>query len=116
MLIRSSTILKVSLVFMTTLLSLGQATAVQSRPVPQALIARARQVTGDSFPFTTTTPRGVTVFARTKPRVEVLRAIDQGFGELFAVALRHGYRNRLNYADYIVFIGRPDRMTDSRGQ
>ena len=122
MLIKSSTILKVSLILITTLLSLGQATAVPSRPVsqaprvPQALIARAQQVTGDSFPFTTTTPRGVTVLARTKPRAEVLRAIDQGFAELFAVALRHGYRNRLNYADYTVFIGRPDRMTDSQGQ
>lgn len=122
MLIKSSTILKVSLILITTLLSLGQATAVPSRPVsqaprvPQALIARAQQVTGDSFPFTTTTPRGVAVLARTKPRAEVLRAIDQGFAELFAVALRHGYRNRLNYADYTVFIGRPDRMTDSQGQ
>lgn len=116
MLIRSSKILKVSLIFITTLLSLGQATAVPSRPVPQALIARAQQVTGDSFPYTTTTPRGVAVLARTKPRAEVLRAIDQGFAELFAVALRHGYRNRLNYADYTVFIARPDRMTDSRGQ
>ncbi len=116
MLIRNSAILKVSLIFITALLSLGQATAVPSRPVPQALITRAQQVTGDSFPFTTTTPRGVTIFARTNPRVEVLRAIDQGFAELFAVALRHGYRNRLNYADYTVFIGRADRMTDSQGQ
>ena len=122
MLIRSSAILKVSLIFISAVLSLGQAAAVPSRPVPQALrvpqalVTRAQQVTGDSFPFTTTTPRGVAIFARTKPRVEVLRAIDQGFAELFAVALRHGYRNRLNYADYTVFIGRPDRMTDSQGQ
>src|SRR2546421_1937663 len=128
MLIRNSAILKVSLIFITALLSLGQATAVPSRAVPQtlrvpqalrvpqSLIARAQQVTGDSFPFTTTTARGVAIFARTKPRVEVLRAIDQGFAELFVVALRHGYRNRLNYGDYTVFIGRPDRMTDSQGQ
>jgi hypothetical protein len=116
MLKKSSTILKVTLVFIAALLSLGQATAVPSRPVPQGLIARAQQVTGDSFPFTTTTSRGVTVFARSRPRAEVLRAIDQGFADLFAVALRHGYRNHLNFADYIVFIGRPDRVTDSQGQ
>lgn len=116
MLISRSTILKLFLVLTAILLSLGQGIAVASRAVPQALITRAEQVTGDSFPFTTTTPRGVTVFARSKPRVEALRAIDQGFGELFAVALRHGYRNRLSYADYTVFIGRADRLKDSRGQ
>ncbi len=36
------------------------------------LIARAEEVTGDSFPVVTTTPRGVTVFARTISRADLL--------------------------------------------
>ena len=50
------------------------------------------------------------------PRPEVLRAIDNGFAELFAVAARHGYRSRLNFRDYTVFIGRADRNRDSSGR
>jgi hypothetical protein len=64
----------------------------------------------------TTTPLGVTVFARTTPRSDLLNAIDRGFAELFAVAQRHGYRTRLRFDDYTVFIGRADRTQDSRGQ
>ena len=108
--------LRTSLLFLVMLLSLGHAVAVPPRPVPAALISRAQQITGDSFPVTTTTPRGVIVFARTMPGANVLQAIDQGFTDLFEVARRHGYRHRLNYSDYMVFIARPDRMKDSRGQ
>jgi len=81
-----------------------------------ALVARAEQVTGDRFPIVTTTPRGVTVFARTMPRADLLNAIDGGLAELFAVAQRHGYRNRMRFADYTIFIGRADRTKDSKGQ
>jgi len=80
------------------------------------LIARAEQVTGDRFPITTSTPRGVTVFAVSAPSKDVLAAIDQGFADLFAVAQRHGYRNRLNFNSYTVFIARADRTKDSAGQ
>jgi hypothetical protein len=45
----------------------------------------------------------------------MLSAIDQGFADLFSVARRHGYRQRLNYSDYVVFIARPARTKDSRG-
>jgi len=116
MFIKSSVIVKVSLVLITMVLSLGQVAAVPPRPVSPALIARARQITGDSFPVTTTTPRGVTILARKMPRAEVLRAIDQGFNDLFAVARRYGYRNRLSHTDYTLFLARPDRLKDSRGQ
>jgi hypothetical protein len=81
-----------------------------------ALIARAEQVTGDSFAVVTTTPKGVTVFARTTPGADVLDAIDRGFADLFAVAARHGYRNRMRFDDYTVFIGRADRLKNSQGQ
>lgn len=113
---KSLAIILLSLFWLATLLSLGPVIAASSRPLPQGLVSRARQITGDSFPFTTKTPRGVVILARSRPRPEVLRAIDQGFSELFAVAARHGYRNHLNYSDYTVFIARADRLKDSGGQ
>ncbi|HEX8748299.1 MAG TPA: hypothetical protein VF717_14080, partial [Pyrinomonadaceae bacterium] len=79
------------------------------------LVAYAQQISGDTFPVAIRTARGVRVFARTQPRAEVLRAIDDGFSELFQIARRHGYTRRLNYSDYIVFIGRADRLKDSQG-
>jgi hypothetical protein len=93
-----------------------QIPARASRYVDPALVARAEQVTGDSFPIAISTPRGVNVFARTRPRAEVLSAIDRGFDELVTVAQRRGYRNRLSFGDYTVFIGRADRTKDSAGQ
>jgi hypothetical protein len=95
------------------LVSLSLLATAQSNP---ALVSRAEQVTGDRFSVVTTTPLGVTVFARTMPRTELLDAIDRGFADLFAVAQRHGYRNRLRFEDYTVFIGRADRTKDSSGQ
>ncbi len=93
-----------------------QAAGQSYRSTNPALVSRAEQVTGDRFTVVTTTPLGVTVFARTIPRVDLLVAIDRGFAELFAVAQRHGYRNRLRFDDYTVFIGRADRTKDSSGQ
>lgn len=93
-----------------------QATAQSYRSTNPALVSRAEQVTGDRFSVVTTTRLGVTVFARTMPRVELLDAIDRGFAELFAVAQRHGYRSRLSFSDYTVFVGRADRTRDSSGQ
>ncbi|MGB9182207.1 MAG: hypothetical protein WCB68_23460 [Pyrinomonadaceae bacterium] len=88
--------------------------AAQYRVEPQ-LLARAEQITGDRFTISTRTPRGALVYARTKPRAEMLNAIDNGLSDLFAVASRHGYRTRLNYSDYTIFIARPDRLKDSAG-
>jgi hypothetical protein len=79
------------------------------------LVSYAQQISGDAFPVATRTTRGVRVFARTEPRAEVLRAIDDGFTELFQIARRHGYTRRLSYSDYTVFIGRADRLKDSQG-
>ena len=86
------------------------------REINPALVSRAEQVTGDKFPIVTNTPRGVTVLARTMPRVDLLNAIDRGLADLFSVAQRHGYRNRLRFDDYTIFVGRADRLKDSKGQ
>jgi hypothetical protein len=91
-----------------------QCTSAQSR-TEQIIRARAEAVTGDRFPVYTTTQRGIRIYAVTRPSAEMLRAIDQGFTELFDIARRHGYRARLSYTDYTVYIARPDRSRDSRG-
>jgi len=104
----------------TVLLAFGAllsfSSALYAQRTNPRLIARAEQITGDRFPVTTSTRMGVTVLAVKTPSPEVLAAIDKGFDELFAVARRHGYRNRLNFGDYTVFIARADRNKDSTGQ
>jgi hypothetical protein len=95
--------------------ALAAPVAAQRGGVSQRLVAQAERYTGDRFSYITETPRGARVVARVRPRAEALRAIDQGLTELFAVARRHGYGARLNYADYTIFIARADRTRDSAG-
>jgi hypothetical protein len=98
------------------LLTQGVVTSVSAqRSVEQRLVARARQITGDAFPVYIRTPRGANVFARVSPRADVLAAIDNGLTELFSIARRHGYRARLDYSYYTIFIARADRTKDSTG-
>ncbi|MFL6228417.1 MAG: hypothetical protein ACJ741_06525 [Pyrinomonadaceae bacterium] len=78
-------------------------------------LAQAEGYSGDRFDYYTETPRGAHVAAVSRPRAEMLDAIDTGLTELFAVARRNGYRQRLNYSDYTVFIARADRTKDSAG-
>jgi len=48
--------------------------------------------------------------------VEDVLTLDQGFVDLFAVAQKHGYRDRLSFTNYTVFIAKADRTKDSAGQ
>jgi hypothetical protein len=92
-----------------------QQPAAQPRRADPRLVAQAERVSGDRFQFESLTPRGVRVYSVSRPNSATLNAIDGGLGELFAVAGRRGYRQRLNYSDYTVFIGRADRQRDSAG-
>jgi hypothetical protein len=83
--------------------------------VDPRLLAAAQRYSGDTFTIETSTPRGVRVYAVNRPNAQTLSAIDAGLAELFAVAHRHGYNARTNFADYTVFIARPDRTRDSAG-
>lgn len=83
--------------------------------VDPRLLAAAERYSGDTFTIETTTPRGVRVYAVNRPNAQTLNAIDAGLAELFAVAHRHGYNARTNFADYTVFIARADRTRDSAG-
>jgi hypothetical protein len=105
------------LVLAATLIAFSvQSSAQQDRSINPALVARAEQITGDSFSLFTRTPRGVNVVARTMPSRGFLNAIDGGLAALFEVAQRHGYRDRMRFEDYTVFIARADRTKDSQGQ
>ncbi len=45
----------------------------------------------------------------------MLKAIDKGLNDLFKLAKKNGYKARLKYSDYIIFVAKPDRLTDSDG-
>lgn len=100
-------------------LSLGwlsnQTTQARSISIDRRLTAHAENMTGDRFRYSAETPRGATVVSVNKVSTTTLTAIDRGLTDLFAIAARHGYRARLNYIDYTIFIARPDRTADSRG-
>ena len=80
------------------------------------LLANAMRVTGDRFTVSVKTPKGANVSAVTRPSATVLKAIDKGLTDLFAVSRKNGYNKRLNYSDYSIFIGKADRLKDSQGQ
>jgi len=76
----------------------------------------AERVTGDTFNISVRTPQGANVYAMHRPSPLVLKAIDQGLTDLFAVARKNGYSRMLNYSDYSIYIGNADRTTDYQGQ
>lgn len=97
------------------LIFLAAGTVNVSRAQNQTVLAEAERLSGDRFPITTRTRLGANVYAISRPDPAVLSAIDQGLTELFAVARKNGYRARLNYRDYTIYIGKADRVTDSIG-
>lgn len=82
----------------------------------QRVLAQAQRITGDRFVFTARTSKGAAVMAVSRPSPLMLKAIDRGLTDLFAAARRNGYRNRLNYRDYTIYIARADRTTNADGQ
>jgi hypothetical protein len=90
----------------------GRDAMAQNRTV----LAEAERISGDRFTVVTRTPRGAAVNAVNQPNSQTLNAIDKGLTELFAVARKNGYRNKLNYRDYTIYIGKADRVKDSAGQ
>jgi hypothetical protein len=80
------------------------------------VLAEAQRVSGDRFTVATRTLRGANVYAVSRPSAAVLNAIDRGLTDLFAAARRNGYRSRLRYSDYSIFIARADRTRNADGQ
>lgn len=90
---------------------------IQAQSFNEAAIkAKAERESGDKFTISTKTGKGAKVYAVKKPSRAVLNSIDKGLTDLFAVARKNGYRTRLNYSDYIIFIARADRLKDSEGK
>lgn len=81
----------------------------------RAVLSEAQRITGDRFTVSAVTPKGAKVYAVAQPNRQTLAAIDQGLTDLFAIAKKNGYRQRLNYSDYSIFIARADRTKDSAG-
>lgn len=101
-----------SAIFATLLFGFAQISNAQNRTV----LSQAERITNDKFTVSVNTPKGANVYAVKKPSAQMLRAIDKGLTDLFAVARKNNYRNRLNYSDYTIFIAKADRMKDSQNQ
>ncbi len=106
-------LMKLKLIFIAifTASLLVVSASAQSR----SLLNRAQNVAGDTFSVSVKTPKGANIYAVSKPSAAMLKAIDKGLTDLFAVARKNNYRSRLNYGDYSIFIARSDRTKDSQG-
>lgn len=91
---------------------LGSIASAQNRTV----LAEAERISGDKFAVQVRTTLGANVYAVNRPNSQTLNAIDKGLTDLFAVARKNRYRNKLNYSDYSIYIGKADRDKDSTGQ
>lgn len=96
-------------------LVLAAETQAQTRSQLRTMVSRAESITGDRFSFEATTPNGARVYGVSRPTNQMLRAIDDGLADLFAVARKNNYNRRLSYAEYTVFIARPDRTKNADG-
>src|SRR5215203_627090 len=81
----------------------------------RAALAEAEKYSNDKFNFTVSSPKGARVYGVKKPSAQMLAAIDKGLTDLFAVARKNNYNRRLNYSDYVIFIGSPDRLKNYEG-
>lgn len=79
----------------------------------RALLREAQRISGDKFSYSARTRKGANVYAVSQPSAAMLSAIDKGLTDLFAVAKKNGYRNKLNYSDYTVFIAKADRTQNA---
>src|SRR5690606_31107109 len=61
------------------------------------------------------TPKGAKIYAVSKPSAAMLRAIDSGLTDLFAVARKNRYKKSLKYSDYTIFVAKADRTKDAAG-
>ena len=81
----------------------------------QNILIQAEQISGDKFIVVTRTIAGSIIYSTKQPSKDFLQAIDKGLTDLFAVARKNGYKTKLNYSDYTIFIAQPDRQTDADG-
>lgn len=97
-------------------ISLLVASAVAISAQSASLTAKAQRISGDRFTVAVRSPRGASVVAVRRPSAAMLNAIDRGLTDLFAVARKNGYRARLNFSDYTIYIAAADRTQNSAGE
>ncbi len=85
------------------------------KPAPQVVVAEAERISKDTFKYLVKSKKGAVVYGVTNPTDVMLKAIDKGLGDLFAVARKNGYKKRLKYSEYTIFIARADRQKDYLG-
>jgi hypothetical protein len=103
-------------IYFTALSSDSVKTLYAQNPTDRRVFAEAERVSGDRFTVSSKTPKGVRIYAVNQPSAAMLREIDKGLTDLFAVSRKNGYGARLNYSDYVVFIAKPDRQKDGDGK
>jgi hypothetical protein len=104
--------IKQAVILIALLFGLIQTGDAQSR----SLLNEAQRVSGDKFTFSAHTAKGASVYGVSKPSAVMLTAIDKGLTDLFAVAKKNGYKKKLNYSDYSIFIAKADRTQNSDKQ
>jgi hypothetical protein len=104
--------MKITIILFILLLTIGVSA---QNSVSLSLIQRAEKISGDQFSFTAKTKKGAIIYGVKKPNKAMLQAIDKGLNDLFKIAKKHKYNQRLKHSDYLIFIAKPDRLTDSDG-
>ncbi len=99
--------------FFAVIFTVNSTLHAQSR-ADKAILNQAERISGDRFGYFSQTRNGANVYSVSRPGSQMLNAIDAGLNELFGVARKNGYRQRLNYSDYTIFIGKADRTKDSQ--
>jgi len=105
---------RVSAYFVLIIALLAQVPSAKGQSA--SALAQAERISGDRFTVMARTPMGATVYAVNQPNATMLSTIDAGLTDLFAVARKNGYRKNLNYANYTIFIAKPDRLKDIDGK
>ena len=100
----------------SSVLLLLSITAITNKAQDAGILAEAQRISGDKFTVAQRTAKGAYVYAVSRPQPAVLAAIDKGLADLFVLAHKNGYRRRLNYSDYSIYIARADRTKDSEGR
>lgn len=99
-------------IFLTAvLITLSLAGAAAS----QSLVAKAQNVSGDTFRYVVRSPKGAVVYGVSRPSATTLNAVDRGLTDLFAVAQKNGYYRKTSYADYTIFVAKADRTKNAAG-
>lgn len=109
-------ILIVLAVYFTALSGDSVKTLFAQIPTDRRVFAQAERESGDKFTVSAKTPNGARIYAVRQPTAAMLREIDKGLTNLFAVARKNGYKTKLNHSDYVIFIARPDRLKDADGK